>query len=123
MSYTMMEMMIVEAARLLSGPNNVFMGVGLPTLAVLLAKETHAPEINIICESGIISAAPSRLPLSISDPGLVTGSVGITSPFSIFTHYLQGGKIDIGILGGAQVDQYGNLNSTLIGQYRKPDVR
>jgi glutaconate CoA-transferase subunit B len=98
-------------------------GVGLPNIAVNLAKRTVAPELELVYEAGVFGARPARLPLSIGDPTIVTGSTAVTSMFELFAFYLQGGLVDVGFLGAAQIDRFGNLNSTVIGDYDRPRVR
>ena len=116
--------MIVNAARLLKNGDVVFVGVGQPNLACNLAKRTHAPELVMIYEAGVIGAEPARLPLSIGDPTLVSGALSVVSMYDIFTNYLQRGNVDVGFLGGAQIDKYGNINATVIGSdYAHPKVR
>ena len=115
--------MAVRAAKELRGGDVVFVGIGLPNLACNLARATHAPDLVLIYESGAVGAVPDRLPVSIGDPALVTDSLGVASMADIFQFYLQGGRIQVGFLGGAQVDRYGNINSTVIGPYGKPKVR
>jgi len=122
-NYSSSEMMIVAAARLLRDGDVVFVGIGQPNLACNLARRTHAPNLNMIYEAGVIGAQPSRLPLSIGDPCLVSGAASICSMYEIFAYYLQNGKIDVGFLGGAQIDRFGNINATVIGPYHKPKVR
>jgi glutaconate CoA-transferase subunit B len=121
--YSASEMMIVAAARALSGVRAVFVGVGLPNIACNLARRTNAPDLELIYESGVFGARPARLPLSIGDPTLVSGSLCSTSMADLFGYYLQGGRIEVGFLGGAQVDRFGNLNTTTISDYAKPKVR
>jgi len=121
--YSIEELMIIAAARELKDGENVLVGIGLPIMAAMLAKRTHAPNIKIIFESGIIDSNPTYVPLSIGDPDSVTGCKSIFDFFEVFALLLQPGHIDVGILGGAQVDKYGNLNSTVIGDYEKPKVR
>jgi glutaconate CoA-transferase subunit B len=116
------EMMVVAAARLLRDGDVVFVGIGLPNLAINLAKRLHAPNMVMIYEAGIIGANPSRLPLSIGDPCLVSGSQSVCSMFDVFSLYLQTGRIDVGFLGGAQIDRFGNINTTVIGDYERPKV-
>ncbi len=123
LEYTASEMMIVAAARALAGVRTVFVGVGLPNIACNLARRTVAPALELIYESGVFGARPARLPLSIGDPTLVSGSLCTTSMADLFAYYLQGGRVDVGFLGGAQVDRYGNLNTTAIASYSKPKVR
>ena len=121
--YSSSEMMVVAASRLLRDGDVVFVGIGQPNLACNLARRTHAPNLNMIYEAGVIGAQPSRLPLSIGDPCLVSGAAAICSMYDIFACYLQNGKIDVGFLGGAQIDRFGNVNATVIGPYAKPKVR
>lgn len=123
MNYTASELMTVNAARLLRNGDSVFVGVGLPNLACNLAMRTHAPDLLMIYEAGVIGARPSRLPLSIGDPTLVSGAVGVCSMYDIFTLYLQRGNVDVGFLGGAQIDRFGNINATVIGEYDHPKIR
>jgi len=124
MDYSSTELMIVNAARMLKDGDVVFVGVGQPNLACNLAKRTHAPNLVMIYEAGVIGAEPSRLPLSIGDPTLVSGSLSVVSMYDIFTNYLQRGNVDVGFLGGAQIDKYGNINATIIGgDYAHPKVR
>jgi glutaconate CoA-transferase subunit B len=122
--YSSAELMIVNAARLLHNGDVVFVGVGQPNLACNLARRTHAPDLLLIYEAGVIGAEPARLPLSIGDPTLVSGALSVVSMYDIFTYYLQRGNVDVGFLGGAQVDRYGNINATVIGaDYLHPKVR
>jgi glutaconate CoA-transferase subunit B len=122
-SYNAQELMVVNAARLLRDHDVVFVGVGIPNLACNLAMRTHAPNLQMIYEAGVIGAQPSRLPLSIGDPSLVSGATSVCSMYDVFTLYLQRGNVDVGFLGGAQIDQYGNINATVIGDYQHPKVR
>jgi glutaconate CoA-transferase subunit B len=117
------EMMIVAAARELAGQRVCFVGVGLPNIAVNLAQRTVAPEIELVYESGVFGARPARLPLSIGDPTIVTGATAVTSMFELFSFYLQGGLVDVGFLGAAQIDPFGNINTTVIGRYDDPTTR
>jgi glutaconate CoA-transferase subunit B len=121
--YTSAELMIVHAARLLKDGDVVFVGVGQPNLACNLAKRTHAPNLVLIYEAGVIGAEPARLPLSIGDPTLVSGALSVVSMYDIFANYLQRGNVDVGFMGGAQIDKYGNINATVIGDYAHPKVR
>src|SRR5690349_2459302 len=123
MPYTASELMTINAARLLHNGDVVSVGVGLPNLASNLARRTHAPNLTMIYEAGIVGAQPARLPLSIGDPTLVTGSALVVSMYEIFAYYLQRGLIDVGFLGGAQIDRFGNVNATVIGDYAHPNVR
>lgn len=123
LSYNPQELMVVNAARLLKDHDVVFVGVGIPNLACNLAMRTHAPNLQMIYEAGVIGAQPARLPLSIGDPTLVTGATAVCSMYDIFSLYLQRGNVDVGFLGGAQIDQFGNINATVIGDYEHPKVR
>ncbi|HEX7336492.1 MAG TPA: CoA-transferase [Gemmatimonadales bacterium] len=117
------EMMAAVAARELRDGEVVFVGIGLPNLACNLARETHAPNLVLIYESGAIGAVPERLPVSIGDPALVTGSLMVCSMADVFQYLLQNGRIEVGLLGGAQIDRYGNINTTVVGDYEHPKVR
>ena len=121
--YTLNELMCVLAAREIGDGDVVFVGIGLPNLACNLARATHAPNMTLIYESGAVGAVPDRVPPSIGDPALVTGSLMVTSMADIFQCFLQNGKIQIGFLGGAQVDRLGNINTTVVGPYDAPKVR
>ncbi len=121
--YTTNELMVSRAAKELKNGDVVFVGIGVPSLAVNLAYRLHAPGLCMIYESGAVGCVPKRLPISIGDPCLVTGSLAVVPMYDVFNLYLQNGLIDVGFLGGAQVDRFGNINSTVIGDYRKPKVR
>lgn len=123
LNYSPFELMAVNASRLLRDGDVVFVGIGLPNLACNLARRTHAPNLTMIYEAGVIGSQPQRLPLSIGDPSLVSGAASVCSMYEIFAFYLQRGLIDVGFLGGAQIDRYGNVNATVIGPYDKPKVR
>jgi glutaconate CoA-transferase subunit B len=116
-------MMTAVAARELRDGEVVFVGIGLPNLACNLARATHAPNLVLIYESGAVGAVPERLPVSIGDPALVTGSLMVSSMADVFQCLLQNGRIEVGFLGGAQIDRYGNLNTTVVGDYSRPTVR
>jgi glutaconate CoA-transferase, subunit B len=122
-TYTSSELLTINAARLLRDGDVVFVGVGLPNLACNLARRTHAPNLVMIYEAGVIGAQPARLPLSIGDPTLVSGALSVCSMYDIFAFYLQRGNVDVGFLGGAQIDRFGNINATTIGDYNHPKVR
>jgi glutaconate CoA-transferase subunit B len=122
-TYTKTELMIVNAARLLQDGDLVFVGVGVPNLACNLARRTHAPNLTMVYEAGVIGAQPARLPLSIGDPTLVSGATAVCSMYEIFSLYLQRGNVDVGFLGGAQIDRYCNINATVIDDYQHPKVR
>ena len=121
--YSSSELLCINAARLLRDGDVVFVGVGLPNLACNLARNTHAPNLVMIYEAGVIGAQPSRLPLSIGDPTLVSGAISVCSMYEIFSLYLQRGNVDVGFLGGAQIDRFCNINATVIGDYANPKVR
>lgn len=121
--YTTSELMVSRAAKELQNGDVVFVGIGVPSLAVNLAYRMHAPGLCMIYESGAVGCVPKRLPISIGDPCLVTGSLAVVPMLDVFNLYLQRGLIDVGFLGGAQVDRFGNINSTVIGDYRAPKVR
>ncbi|HVF07082.1 MAG TPA: CoA-transferase [Actinomycetota bacterium] len=123
LGYSKSELMIAASARLLGGISNCFVGVGLPNIVCNLAQRTVAPRLQLVYESGAYGARPERLPLSIGDPTLATGSTAVTSMFELFAFYLQAGLIDVAFLGGAQIDRHGNLNTTVIGDYEHPKVR
>ncbi len=124
LTYSSSELMIINAARLLRDGDVVFVGVGQPNMACNLAKRTHAPSLTMIYEAGVIGAEPARLPLSIGDPTLVSGALSVVSMYDIFSFYLQRGNVDVGFLGGAQIDRYGNINATIVGtDYEHPKVR
>jgi glutaconate CoA-transferase subunit B len=123
LGFSQSEMMIVAAARALEGQRVCFVGVGLPNIAVNLAQRTVAPALELVYEAGVFGARPQRLPLSIGDPTIVTGSTAVVSMFELFGFYLQGGLIDVGFLGAAQIDRFGNINTTVIGPYDKPTTR
>jgi len=121
--FSFQELMVAAASRELKNHETVFVGIGIPQLGALLAQRTHAPNLTLIYESGVVGTQPQRLPLSIGDPTLVSGTYGIFNFYETFSMLLQRGFIDVGFVGGAQVDKYGNINSTVIGDYDKPKVR
>jgi len=123
MSWSAVEMMTVSAARALADDDVCFVGIGLPSAACNLARLTHAPRLRLVYESGTIEARPDVLPLSIGDGELCDTALTTVSVPEMFQYWLQGGRITIGFLGGAQVDRFGNLNSTVIGDYARPTVR
>ncbi len=123
MEYSKAEMMAVAAARALKNDDVCFVGIGAPSVACNLARFTHAPDITLIYESGTIGTKPDVLPLSIGDPELSETAVTTVSVPEMFQYWLQGGRISIGFLGGAQIDRFGNINSSVIGDYEHPRVR
>jgi len=123
MNCTATEMMTVAAARALASHDVCFVGIGLPSAACNLARATHAPGVTLVYESGTIEAKPAVLPLSIGDGELCETALTTVSVPEMFRYWLQGGRISVGFLSGAQVDRFGNLNSTVIGPYGKPKVR
>ncbi|WP_191983976.1 CoA-transferase subunit beta [Amycolatopsis eburnea] len=117
-------MMSVAAARALAGGKSCFVGIGLPSKAANLARRTHAPDLNLIYESGCLGAKPARLPLSIGDGELADTADAVVSVPEVFNYWLQPGRIDVGFLGAAQLDKFGNINTTVIGSdYHDPKVR
>ena len=123
MNYTPQEMMTVAAERALRNDDICFVGIGLPSAACNLARLTHAPGINLIYESGTLQTRPEILPLSIGDGELCETALTTVSVPEVFRYWLQGGRITVGFLGGAQIDRFANLNSTVIGDYARPKVR
>jgi glutaconate CoA-transferase, subunit B len=121
--YTSDEMMTVSAARMLRNGAICFVGIGLPSTAANLARLLHAPEAVLIYESGPIGAKPPVLPLSIGDGNLAETADTVVSTPEIFRYWLQGGRVDVGFLGAAQLDRFANINTTVIGDYRRPKVR
>ncbi len=117
------ELIIAAAAAELAGVRTVFVGIGLPNAAANLARHTVAPQLELIYEAGVIGARPERLPDSIGDPALVSGAAATLSMRDLFGGFLQGGRIEVGMLGAAQIDRWGNLNTTVIGPYHRPSVR
>lgn len=115
--------MTVEAARALAGHTTCFVGIGLPSTAANLARRVHNPDLVLIYESGTIGAKPSRLPLSIGDGELACTADVVVSVPEVFNYWLQPGRIDVGFLSAAQLDRFGNLNTTVIGDYDSPRVR
>ncbi len=122
-TWTQDEMMTVAASRLLWDGCVCFVGIGLPSAAANLARQTHGPGIVLIYESGTIGARPEVLPLSIGDPELAETASAVVPLPEIFAYWLQGGRVDVGFLGAAQIDRFGNLNSTAIGSYARPKTR
>src|SRR4026207_1888676 len=118
--YTTSEMMAVAAARTLTNNDVCFAGLGAPSLPCNLARLPHAPDITLIYESGTLGTKPNVLPLSIGDPELCETALTTVSVPEMVRYWLQGGRITVGFLGGAQIDKYANLNTTVIGPYDKP---
>src|ERR1700726_635929 len=123
MAFNANEMMTIAAARALRGSDVCFVGIGMPSAACNRARLPHAPDIPLIYESGPIGTKPSILPLSIGDGELCETALTTVSVPEMFRYWLQGGRITIGFLGGAQIDKYANLNTTVVGPYDKPKVR
>ena len=122
-TYTSNEMMTIAAARALRNDDVCFVGIGMPSAAANLARLTHAPDITLIYESGTIATKPDVLPLSIGDSELCETALTTVSVPEMFRYWLQGGRITVGFLGGAQIDKFANLNTTVVGAYDKPKVR
>ncbi|TLW91436.1 CoA-transferase subunit beta [Saccharomonospora piscinae] len=117
-------MMSIAAARALTGGTRCFVGIGLPSTAANLARRTHAPELVLIYESGTLGSKPDRLPASIGDGILAETADSVISVPEVFNYWLQPGRIDVGFLGAAQLDRFGNINTTVIGDdYADPKVR
>lgn len=121
--YSPTEMMTIAAARALDNDDVCFVGIGAPSSACNLARLTHAPDITLIYESGTIATKPDVLPLSIGDGELCNTALTTVSVPEMFRYWLQGGRITVGFLGAAQIDRFGNINSTVIGDYHNPKVR
>ncbi len=117
------EMMTIAAARALRNEDVCFVGIGMPSAAANLARLTHAPDITLIYESGTLGTRPTVLPLSIGDGELCETALTTVSVPEMFRYWLQGGRITVGFLGGAQIDRFANLNTTVVGDYHKPKVR
>jgi glutaconate CoA-transferase subunit B len=122
-SYTADEMMTIAAARMVRNGAALFVGIGLPSAAANLARLTHAPDTVLIYESGTIGTKPNVLPLSIGDGELAETADTVVAVPEMFAYWLQGGRIDLGFLGAAQIDRFANINTTVIGDYRKPSTR
>lgn len=122
-AYSSEDMMTVAAARRFRDRATCFVGVGQPSIAACLARRLHAPDAILVYESGAIGATPKVPPLSIADPELAESAVVLASMSQVFRYWLQGGRIDIGFLGAGQIDRFGNINSTVIGDYKSPKVR
>jgi glutaconate CoA-transferase subunit B len=122
-SYSPNEMMTVAAARALRNEDVCFVGIGAPSAACNLARMTHAPQITLIYESGTIATKPNVLPLSIGDGELCDTALTTVPVPEMFRYWLQGGRMTVGFLGGAQIDRFANLNTTVVGDYHKPKVR
>lgn len=122
-AYTADEMMTIAAARALRGDKRCFVGIGLPSTAANLARTTHAPDLVLVYESGTLGSKPDRLPASIGDGILAETADAVISVPEVFNYWLQPGRIDIGFLGAAQLDRFGNINTTVIGDYTHPRVR
>lgn len=122
-AFTANEMMTIAASRALRNDDVCFVGIGAPSAACNVARLTHAPDITLIYESGTIGTAPDVLPLSIGDGELCDTAVTTVSVPEMFRYWLQGGRISIGFLGAAQIDRFGNINTTVIGDYAHPKTR
>ena len=123
-TYTLTELMAVAAAREIADGEVVFSGTGLPMLGAMLAQRTHAPNCIIIFEAGTVASQLAHLPMSVGDPRAMRGAASAAGLHEVFTFVLQAGRVDVGFLSGAQVDRFGNINSTSIGlDPRRPQVR
>ena len=123
MAHTANEMMTIAAARALRNSDICFVGIGMPSAACNLARLTHAPDITLIYESGTIATKPDVLPLSIGDGELCDTALTTVPVVEMFRYWLQGGRFSVGFLGGAQIDRFANLNTTVVGPYQKPKTR
>jgi glutaconate CoA-transferase, subunit B len=121
--YTPEEMMSIVAARKFRDRAVCFVGVGQPSVAACVARQLHAPKMTLVYESGAIGSKPTTAPQSIADPEIAETAEFIVSVPEVFAYWLQGGRIDLGFLGTAQIDRFGNLNTTVIGDYKSPKVR
>lgn len=122
-AYKKEELMVVEASKHIKDGEIVFTGIGLPVVAVTLAQKTHAPNVTVVVESGVVGPQLKLVPLSIADSKIMRRAVMLGSLREVLGCILQRGMVDVGFLGGAQIDQYANLNSTVIGDYYRPKVR
>ena len=122
-AWTADEMMTIAAARMVRNGAALFVGIGLPSAAANLARLTHAPDTVLIYESGTIGTKPRVLPLSIGDGELAETADAVVSVPEMFAYWLQGGRVDLGFLGAAQIDRFANINTTVIGDYRRPSTR
>jgi len=122
-NHTADEMMTIAAARELHDAQVVFVGIDLPSRAANLARRLHAPDLVLVYESGTVDTRPEELPLSIGDGVLVDSALTVVGVPEVFNYWLQPGRMDVGFLSGAQIDRYGNLNTTVIGEYEEPEVR
>ncbi|MGE5256571.1 MAG: CoA-transferase subunit beta [Hyphomicrobiales bacterium] len=122
-NYSRLEMMVVAASRLLCNGERVLVGTGIPLVAAILAKKTHAADMVMVMEAVAFDSNPEALPFCVADPRAVYRTTWTPTSAEVMGHFLQSGKIDVGFLGGAQVDRYGNLNSTCIGPYHRPEKR
>jgi glutaconate CoA-transferase, subunit B len=123
MKYSRLEMMVVAASRLLRNREKVLVGTGIPLVSAILAKKTHARDMVMVMEAVAFDSKPDALPFCVADPRAVYRTTWTPTCAEVMGHFLQSGKIDVGFLGGAQVDKYGNLNSTCIGDYHSPEKR
>ena len=121
--FTPDEMMTIAAARALKNDDVCFVGIGAPSAACNLARLTHAPDITLIYESGTIGTRPDILPLSIGDGELCDTALTTVPVVEMFRYWLQGGRVTVGFLGAAQLDKFGNINTTVVGDYHRPKVR
>ncbi len=122
-NFTPDEMMTIAASRALTNEDVCFVGIGAPSAACNVARLTHAPDITLIYESGTIGTKPDVLPLSIGDGELCETALSTVSVPEMFRYWLQGGRVTIGFLGAAQLDKFGNINTTVVGDYESPKTR
>src|ERR1700730_594470 len=123
MTYSASEVMTIAAARALKSSDICFVGIGMPSAACNLARLTHAPGITLTSQSGTIATKPDVLPLSIGDGELCDTALTTVPVVEMFRYWLQGGRFTVGFIGGAQIDRFANLNTTVVGPYGKPKTR
>lgn len=123
LGYTAREMMIYHASKAVKDKDIVLVGVGLPLIAAALAKNTHAPNLVMLFEAGVVDGNLQRIPNAVGDPSVVTGSIALHGAYNFFGYYLGAGLVDVGFIGAAQIDRFGNINTTVIGNYQNPKVR
>ena len=122
-SYSTTELMALAAAREIRDGEVVFAGTGLPMLGGMLARRRHAPNCTIVFEAGGVDPEMLHLPMSVGDSRTLVGAAQASGLFDVFTYLLQGGRIDVGFLGGGQIDRHGNVNSNCTGDYSNPSLR
>lgn len=122
-NFSVEELTVIEASRYINDGETVFAGTGLPLMATMLAQKTHAPHLCFVAETGPIAPIVLPTPLSVSDPRLQYRAVRLGSLREVLGCLLQRGMMDVGFVGGAEIDEFGNINTTVIGNYERPKVR